>query len=129
MPTYEYQCQTCGSVFDVSQSIKAAPLRRVDCTKCGKPRQVKRLISAGGAVLFKGAGFYQTDYRSTKYKDAAKAESGSSDKSEAKSDIKTDTKPTTKTDAKTDAKSGESAGKKSESTASEKKAESKREKS
>ena len=91
MPTYEYECTKCGSVFDIFQSIKAAPLRKADCERCGQKRPVKRLIGTGGAVLFKGSGFYQTDYRSESYNKAAKAEnekksgSGSSDKSKDKS--------------------------------------------
>ena len=74
MPTYEYQCSECGEVIDVFQSIKAAPLRKVFCESCGEKRPVKRLIGMGGAVIFKGSGFYQTDYRSDSYNKAAKAE-------------------------------------------------------
>ena len=74
MPTYEYECTKCGEKFDVFQSIKARPLRRAECAGCGVARPVRRLVSAGGAVLFKGSGFYQTDYRSESYKKAAKAE-------------------------------------------------------
>ena len=74
MPTYEYQCDSCKNVFDVFQSIKASPLRKAECPKCKKERPVRRLISTGGAVIFKGSGFYQTDYRSEHYKKAAKSE-------------------------------------------------------
>jgi putative FmdB family regulatory protein len=74
MPTYEYECTKCGEKFDVFQSIKARPLRRAECAGCGVARPVRRLVSAGGAVIFKGSGFYQTDYRSEGYKKAAKAE-------------------------------------------------------
>ena len=74
MPTYEYQCSECGEVIDVFQSIKAAPLRKVYCESCGEKRPVKRLIGMGGAVIFKGSGFYQTDYRSDSYNKGAKAE-------------------------------------------------------
>ncbi len=76
MPTYEYQCTECGSVFDMFQSIKAPPLRKAMCENCGTQRPVRRLIGTGGAVLFKGSGFYQTDYRSKGYAKAADAESG-----------------------------------------------------
>jgi putative FmdB family regulatory protein len=69
MPTYEYQCEACGHEFEKSQSIKAAPVRL--CPACGK-RKVKRLISMGGGVIFKGSGFYATDYRSASYKEGAK---------------------------------------------------------
>ena len=78
MPTYEYECKTCSEKFDLFQSIKAAPLRRARCESCGGIRPVRRLIGSGGAILFKGAGFYQTDYRSDSYQKAAKADSGAS---------------------------------------------------
>lgn len=104
MPTYEYQCDECGSVFDIFQSIKAQPLRKADCEQCGDKKKVRRLIGTGGAVIFKGSGFYQTDYRSDSYKTAAKAESGDGkkgdgDKSTKSSESKPD-KPAVK--AKTD---------------------------
>jgi putative FmdB family regulatory protein len=82
MPTYDYLCQACGHEFEEFQSITAKPLRK--CPKCGKPR-LKRLIGTGAGVLFKGSGFYETDYRSQSYKSAAKAEresSGAPSKSE-----------------------------------------------
>lgn len=68
MPTYEYQCRACGHKFEKFQSITARPLRR--CPACGRSR-ARRLISAGAGILFKGSGFYQTDYRSESYKKAA----------------------------------------------------------
>ncbi len=71
MPTYEYQCQKCGHTFDEYQSIKAEPLQK--CNKKGCRGKVKRLIGGGGGLLFKGSGFYITDYRSEGYKKAAKA--------------------------------------------------------
>ncbi|MFQ5423217.1 MAG: FmdB family zinc ribbon protein [Phycisphaerae bacterium] len=74
MPTYEYQCKECGATFDIFQSIKAAPLRKAQCAQCDGRRPVRRLIGTGGGVIFKGSGFYQTDYRSESYKKAAKAE-------------------------------------------------------
>jgi putative FmdB family regulatory protein len=69
MPTYEYECSACGHRFEEFQSIKAKPT--VVCPKC-KKRKVKRLISAGGGFIFKGSGFYITDYRSDSYKESAK---------------------------------------------------------
>jgi len=72
MPTYEYVCDACGIECEKFQPITAKPLRK--CGACGKPR-LRRLISAGGGVLFKGSGFYETDYRSDSYKKAAEAES------------------------------------------------------
>ena len=91
MPTYEYACDKCGHQFEEFQSITAKPLRK--CPECGQ-RALQRLIGTGGGVIFKGSGFYQTDYRSDSYKKAAKAEtdaaksssSDSSSKSTAKSD-------------------------------------------
>ena len=71
MPTYEYECQKCGDRFDLYQSIKDAPKRT--CPKC--KGRVKRLLGTGGGLLFKGSGFYITDYRKPGYKDAAKKDS------------------------------------------------------
>ncbi len=71
MPTYEYRCEACGHQFEQYQSITAAPLRK--CPACGK-RTVQRLMGTGGGIIFKGAGFFQTDYRSESYKKAADAE-------------------------------------------------------
>jgi putative FmdB family regulatory protein len=68
MPTYEYQCQACGERFERFQPITAAPIRR--CPACGR-RKVRRLIGPGAGVIFKGGGFYQTDYRSDAYRKAA----------------------------------------------------------
>ena len=72
MPTYEYRCESCGHEFEEFQSITAKPIKI--CPKCGKSA-VKRLISAGAGVIFRGSGFYQTDYRSEKYQAAAKKDS------------------------------------------------------
>lgn len=105
MPTYEYQCQVCGTVFDMFQSIKASPLRKAECEACGKKQSVKRLIGTGGAVIFKGSGFYQTDYRSSSYKEGAKAESGDGKKADADTTkTTTDSKPA-KSEKKTELKS------------------------
>jgi len=71
MPTYEYQCDACEHNFDEFQSITEQPLKK--CPKCGK-QKLRRVFGTGAAVLFKGSGFYQTDYRSESYKAAAKAE-------------------------------------------------------
>ena len=108
MPTYEYKCDACEHAFEQFQSITAAPVKK--CPKCGRSK-VRRLISAGGGMIFKGSGFYITDYRSDKYQDAAKAdtaptgESKSDSKSDGKSESKADSKSETKTESKTDAKS------------------------
>jgi putative FmdB family regulatory protein len=71
MPTYEYHCDACEHHFDEFQSITEEPLKK--CPKCRKPK-LRRIFGTGAAVIFKGAGFYQTDYRSESYKAAAKAE-------------------------------------------------------
>ena len=70
MPTYEYECQKCGHRFDEFQSMTAKPLVR--CPKCkGK---LKRLVGAGAGFLFKGSGFYATDYRSSSYQEKKKGD-------------------------------------------------------
>src|SRR5437660_2775121 len=71
MPTYEYQCDACEHNFDEFQSMMDKPLKK--CPKCGKSK-LRRVFGAGAAIIFKGSGFYQTDYRSESYKAAAKAE-------------------------------------------------------
>ncbi|HEY1686001.1 MAG TPA: zinc ribbon domain-containing protein [Tepidisphaeraceae bacterium] len=98
MPTYEYKCQACGHEFEKFQSITAGPIRK--CPKCGK-NKVKRLLSAGAGLIFKGSGFYITDYRSEQYKNAAKSEAGASgDKAAEKSDSKPAAdKPAAKTES------------------------------
>ncbi len=72
MPTYDYKCNACDHRFEQFQSMKDKTLRK--CPKCGK-NALERLIGTGAAILFKGSGFYQTDYRSESYKKAAEAES------------------------------------------------------
>ena len=98
MPTYEYACGKCGHEFERFQSILAEPVKK--CPECGK-NAVTRKIGMGGGVLFKGGGFYETDYRSEGYTKAAEAEKG-----EAKPKDGGDVKPAAKPEAKTDAKPG-----------------------
>jgi putative FmdB family regulatory protein len=74
MPTYEYQCDGCNHNFDEFQSINDKPLKK--CPQCGKAK-LRRVFGAGAAIIFKGSGFYQTDYRSESYKKAAKADQDS----------------------------------------------------
>lgn len=74
MPTYEYQCKECGCTFELFQQM-SDPIKK-KCTECGKLK-LKRLIGRGSAVMFKGSGFYETDYRSASYKKDAKAEKDS----------------------------------------------------
>ena len=113
MPTYEYKCDACGHGFERFQSITAAPVKK--CPECGKSK-VRRLIGTGAGLIFKGSGFYITDYRDAGYKDKAKAEAGGGAPADAKSgDAKPSdskaggdggaTTPTAQADAKPAAKS------------------------
>jgi putative FmdB family regulatory protein len=83
MPTYDYVCDACQHEFELFQSMKDDPIRK--CPKC-KRLKLRRLFGTGAAVVFKGSGFYQTDYRSESYKKAAaadKANNGSSSSSDS----------------------------------------------
>jgi putative FmdB family regulatory protein len=90
MPTYEYKCDACGYAFERFQSITAEPIKR--CPECGKAK-VRRLIGTGAGMIFKGSGFYITDYRDQSYTDKAKAESGDGQKTDSKTETKPETKP------------------------------------
>ena len=108
MPTYEYVCEKCGHRFELFQSMSEKPRKR--CPKCrGK---VRRLIGTGAGMIFKGSGFYATDYRSDSYKRQKKKESGDSphpkDPPKPKSDGAGDAKP--KSDAAGGAKKKPKAG-------------------
>jgi putative FmdB family regulatory protein len=85
MPTYDYVCDACDHEFELFQSI-TEPVKR-KCPECGKPK-LRRLIGTGAAIMFKGSGFYKTDYRSESYKKQAAADkshgSGESKSSDAK---------------------------------------------
>ena len=91
MPTYEYVCQKCGHEFEVVHSMSAG-LKTCRADVCGQKKwgrgKVVKKISAGAGLLFKGSGFYITDYRSEGYKSAAKKESGALKTSEAKPEKK-----------------------------------------
>ena len=105
MPTYEYACRACGHEFEEFQSIKADPI--AVCPKCRK-KKVERKIGLGGAVIFKGGGFYETDYRSESYKSgeeaAKKANEPAKEAASAGSDKRGDAQTNTKTDARIDAR-------------------------
>jgi putative FmdB family regulatory protein len=104
MPTYEYVCGKCGHEFERFHSILAEPIKK--CPECGK-NAVTRKIGIGGGVLFKGGGFYETDYRSEGYTKAAEAEKGEAkpkDGGEGKKDGKAEAKPEANPEAKADAK-------------------------
>jgi putative FmdB family regulatory protein len=81
MPTYEYSCQKCGQNFEVFQSMRDEPFRECPKNLCRLPKwghgKVKRLLGTGAGLIFKGSGFYITDYRSDSYKEAAKKEAPS----------------------------------------------------
>ncbi|MEX0938990.1 MAG: FmdB family zinc ribbon protein [Pirellulales bacterium] len=78
MPTYDYECDACGHEFELFQPITENPKKK--CPQCKKSK-LRRLFGTGAAIVFKGSGFYQTDYRSESYKKAAEKDSKSSDTS------------------------------------------------
>jgi putative FmdB family regulatory protein len=94
MPTYEYVCEKCGHPFEMIQPISARPLTTCPKELCAQERwgkgKVKRAISGGGGLLFKGSGFYITDYRSEKYKAAAKKDSATASASSGESKSSSD---------------------------------------
>jgi putative FmdB family regulatory protein len=96
MPTYEYICEKCGHEFEAVRSMSASPLKHCPKEVCPKKiwgrGRVSKKIGAGAGLLFKGSGFYITDYRSEGYKSAAKKESPDP-KPAAKAETKTETKP------------------------------------
>jgi len=92
VPTYEYECQECGEVFEKFHKMTQKP--RVRCPKCGG--RAKKLIGTGAGIIFKGEGFYATDYRSPEYKQAQKKET------ESGTDISTEKKDKEKTEKKGD---------------------------
>jgi putative FmdB family regulatory protein len=94
MPTYDYKCTACDHAFEIFHSMSEVKRK---CPECGK-NALERQIGTGGAVIFKGSGFYQTDYRSESYKKAAEADSGK------KPETKLESKPDAKSDSKTEAK-------------------------
>jgi putative FmdB family regulatory protein len=102
MPTYTYACAQCGHEFETFQSITAKPTRK--CPECGRA-SLKRLIGTGAGIIFKGSGFYCTDYRSDSYQTAAKKETGAAtdkagDKKEAKAEAASTPATKTETSAK-----------------------------
>lgn len=122
MPTYEYKCAACDHAFEKFQSMSAAPVRK--CPVCGKSK-VKRLLGTGAGLIFKGSGFYITDYRSESYKSGEKGEkpatgsaSGES-KADSKTEAKTENRAAT-TETATKAPAAPATPSKSESKASKK---------
>src|SRR5438128_12319039 len=94
MPTYEYACAKCGQHFDAFQSMRDEPFRECPKERCQLPKwghgKVKRLLGTGAGIIFKGSGFYSTDYRSKAYQEAAKKEKpGGGEKSATEREPKT----------------------------------------
>jgi putative FmdB family regulatory protein len=118
MPTYEYRCNACKHEFEEFQSITAPHIKK--CPSCGKLK-LERLIGIGSAVMFKGGGFYETDYRSESYKQAAKADADAAKPKTDSSESKGDGKPDSKTDSKSDSKPDKKNDPKPESKAEPKK--------
>lgn len=95
MPTYDYVCDACDHSFELFQSIKEDPQKK--CPECGKPK-LRRLFGTGAAVVFKGSGFYQTDYRSESYKKRAAEDAKSTNGAATTSPSDASAKPATKSD-------------------------------
>lgn len=99
MPTYEYICEKCGHQFDLFQRISASALKTCPQEKCGQKKwgkgRIKRLIGTGAGILFKGTGFYETDYRSDSYKASAKKDSTPGPTTPAPAKTETPAKTTT----------------------------------
>jgi putative FmdB family regulatory protein len=89
MPTYDYECRACGAELEIFQSMSESPKRK--CPECGKLK-LSRKIGTGAGILFRGSGFYETDYRSDSYKKSAEAD-------KPKSETKSEKKPETKKDS------------------------------
>ena len=106
MPTYDYVCGACDHKWELFQRITANAIRK--CPDCGRLK-ARRVIGAGAGIIFKGSGFYQTDYRSESYKKAAEADKQASTPNKSKSD----------SGSSTDSKTGSSAEKSSDSKKSD----------
>ena len=109
MPTYEYECDKCGKVVELFQPITQAvrkKLRKSDPKPCDCNATVTRLIGTGAGVIFRGSGFYHTDYRSESYKKAAKADSDAATKKSDGSDKKSETKKADSSTKETKSKAG-----------------------
>ncbi len=85
MPTYDYVCDACNHAFELFQSITDSPKKK--CPECGKSK-LRRLIGTGAAIVFKGSGFYKTDYRSESYKKRAEADKPASESKKSDGDGK-----------------------------------------
>jgi len=117
MPTYEYVCEKCGLEFEAVRSMTAPPMKICPKEVCGQKKwgkgKVQKKISAGAGLLFKGSGFYITDYRSEGYKQSAKTDvAPSAAKTEAKAGTKSEPKTEAKPAAKSEGKPAAKAAKK-----------------
>ena len=114
MPTYDYECDACGHTFELFQTISEPTKRK--CPECQK-NKLRRLFGTGAAIVFKGSGFYETDYRSESYKKGAekakKAKEGASDNK--KSDKKSSDKQTAKSESSSSSSSKKSSSKNKDS--------------
>ncbi|MHC5060530.1 MAG: FmdB family zinc ribbon protein [Planctomycetota bacterium] len=108
MPTYDYLCESCSYKLEIFQSIKARAKRK--CPQCGK-NQLKRLIGTGAGIIFKGSGFYETDYRSEDYKQAKKKAEKPAVETKSKKDTKTKTETKSATKLKKEVAKTKSADK------------------
>lgn len=108
MPTYDYECDACGHEFELFQGINDPVQRK--CPDCGKLK-LRRLFGTGAAVVFKGSGFYQTDYRSDSYKKAAEKDKKKSSESSGSSSEKSSEKSSDKSSSDKSSSSGESKAK------------------
>jgi putative FmdB family regulatory protein len=104
MPTYDYECDACGHEFELFQSITESPKKK--CPACKKSK-LRRLFGTGAAVMFKGSGFYQTDYRSESYKKSAEADKSASSESSSSGTSDTKSESSSKSESKSDSKPSE----------------------
>jgi putative FmdB family regulatory protein len=107
MPTYEYECKKCGAVFEAFQRMTDRPLTK--CKKCGSKGTVKRLVGAGAGVIFKGSGFYATDYKrsgAVGATEASEKKSETAEKPPEKSEKKEKTEPSKPKTSSSSEKSG-----------------------
>ena len=104
MPTYEYHCKKCGHEFELMHSMVADPVKICPKELCAQKKwgrgAVSKKVSAGAGLLFKGSGFYITDYRSENYQTSAKKEAGGDAKPAGKPEAKSESKPAAKTESK-----------------------------
>ena len=110
MPTYEYACDACKKKFEMFQPITSKPVKK--CPRCGKS-SVRRLISAGAGILFKGSGFYQTDYRTKGYHEAAKKDAPAKESKASETPAKSSESSAKSSESRKDTPSGKSKSKKS----------------